>query len=495
MDAIGGTATGAGDAPSGGSGPGDGVPGDDPVFTAARAAIRAAEPRYRKGMRRTVNQEGFIEPAPFCDDLLARALADRAFLATATRRRFFRAATADARSALTAVLAAHDHLARGEKTDALDYLDLALTLDQEDLYAQRLYFENRGGYLETVPPARRFCPHPFERLESFHGGRVMFCCPAWLPVTIGSFESMSADEIWNSTPAQDIRASILDGSFRYCSRMHCPMFTADALPHVDRITDPEHQRSIAERRTTLPHAPRRVSLCHDRSCNLSCPSCRTRVIMANQGEAERLNTLTETSLMPLIRGARRVTITGSGDPFASRHYRWVIRSLTGEPEGQGPIIDLQTHGLLIERSWDELGLEGRVGNVLVSIDAATAPTYAVIRRGGDFAQLLDNLAFLQTLRAEGRVTRVRLDFVVQALNFREMPAAAALMRRHGFDGIKFQMLRSWRTWSTDDFARHHVGNPNHPEHGDFQRVLADPALAGADVEFYGFYGEGTGLDA
>jgi len=36
---------------------------------------------------------------------------------------------------------------------------------------------------------------------------VFFCCPAWLPVPIGNLETESADEIWNSPAAQEIRGS------------------------------------------------------------------------------------------------------------------------------------------------------------------------------------------------------------------------------------------------------------------------------------------------
>ena len=57
----------------------------------------------------------------------------------------------------------------------------------------------------------------------------------------------------------------------------------------------------------------------------------------------------------------------------------------------------------------------------VSVDAARQDTYEVVRRGGSFDRLCRNLDFLGGLRAERRIDLLRLDFVVQALNFREMP--------------------------------------------------------------------------
>ena len=101
-------------------------------------------------------------------------------------------------------------------------------------------------------------------------------------------------------------------------------------------------------------------------------------------------------------------------------------------------VDLQTNGLLMASSWDELQLDGLVDRVYVSIDATRAPTYEAVRRGGSFARLLDNLAFAAEKRRSGLINHVRLDFVVQTLNFREMPEAVELVQRFGFDGLKFQ---------------------------------------------------------
>lgn len=55
----------------------------------------------------------------------------------------------------------------------------------------------------------------------------------------------------------------------------------------------------------------------------------------------------------------------------------------------------------------------------------------------------------------------------------------------GCDGVKFQMIRSWGTWSAEEFRRHDISDPAHPEHGAFLQGLA--GLVGAEpfVEFWG----------
>lgn len=455
----------------------------------ARDVIMASAGHWQSGRRKTVSMPGYVEPKSFCDAVLAKALTDRAFLDPIERAEFFDwAIEQKGTRALLPVVAAHDLLARGAVADAIHHLDLALRIDQEDLYAQELWFAAQGTPIQPVDTEKRMCLNPFERAESASRNRLMFCCPAWLPVPFGQIEDGSVEEVWNSTAAQDIRASIHDGSYRYCSRMHCPMFTADDMPHVADIKNAEMKEVHETKATVLPPRIGRINLSHDRSCNLSCPSCRTDLIIADRAASRKLNELAENTLLPLIRAARRVKITGSGDPFASRHYRWIIQQLTAEQDG--PIIDLQTNGLLLERSWEPLGLagSGRVDTVLVSTDAATPETYRVVRRGGEYDDLLRNLEYLSELRASGEVRYVRVDFVVQALNFREMPAAARLSNDLGFDRIKFQMLRSWNTWSPEEFSRQHVGHPTHPEYQDLLAVLRDPILHGPKVAYSGFYG-------
>lgn len=456
------------------------------VWQAASECITSRAGRWQYGRRLTASHPDYIEPGPFCNALLAEALSDRQFLNTHKRAAFFEwLCESPTTKVLLPVLAAHDLISRGDTVRALKFLDHALVLDQEDLYAQELWFAARGDPIEPVDPRKRVCPNPFERIESASRNRLMFCCPAWLPAAAGSLDDDTVEAVWNSPAAQDIRASIHDGSYRYCSRMHCPMFTDDALPRVEDIKNPVLRNAMATKATVLPPKIKRISLAHDRSCNLSCPSCRKDLIIADRAETARLDALSDKALLPLIQASQRVIITGSGDPFSSKHYRNIIRRLTALPPG--PVIDLQTNGLLLARSWDELGLEGRVGNVLVSIDAAQKETYEKIRRGGVFEDLLENLEYLSALRKRGAVRYVRLDFVTQALNFREMPDAADLMRSYGFDQIKFQMLRSWNTWSPEEFKRHHVGHPSHPDHAELQRILSDPRLAQPDVILFGFY--------
>jgi Iron-sulfur cluster-binding domain len=451
-------------------------------FADARQAIAASRMAYVSRNRRIKGDaEAFARS--FRDELFA----DDARWTAAEREAFFRwVAAAPAPCAFALVLGAIDALDRRRPEQAAGYALAASKRLANDLFIQKLRRLAAGeGDADLMG---RFCRAPFEAIETAPGGDVHFCCPAWLPVPIGNLNDSAPDEIWNSPAAQAIRASIHDGSYRYCSRVHCAHLSSHSLPRTPDLRSARLNAIAAERRTKLKGRPERLVLAHDRSCTLSCPSCRTRVITANSAEAGRLNRMADDVLLPLAHDARRVRVTASGDPFGSRHFRHVMKGLTRR-DYPNLLLEIQTNGVLFTpAAWAELDLAGRLALVAVSLDAADEATYAVVRRGGSFRRLHANLAFLAERRRDGEIAHFRLDFVVQAANFREMPDMVAVADRYGFDAVKFQMIRNWNTWSAAEFAGHDIGSPAHPRYGEFLAVLAHSALRSVRVQFWGMAG-------
>jgi molybdenum cofactor biosynthesis enzyme MoaA len=216
------------------------------------------------------------------------------------------------------------------------------------------------------------------------------------------------------------------------------------------------------------------------------------LIVAKKAEVERLNVMAENTLLPLMRDASWVQITASGDAFGSAHFRHVLKRLNRK---EFPKLELQlrTNGLLIKDSWDDIGIDDLVEKFFISVDAAKKETYEIVRRGGLFERLLENLNFVSKLRKRNVVQFVRLDFVVQAMNFREMPDAADMVEEFGFDAIQFQMIRSWGTYTPEEFSLHNIGDPAHVDFEEFLSVLNSPRLKKKYVNYLGFYGVPTDI--
>lgn len=335
----------------------------------------------------------------------------------------------------------------------------------------------------AAPLADRFCTRPFESFELQENGTVNLCCPTWLRTRAGNLHANSAAEIWNSPAAQAVRAGIHDGSFRHCNHSVCPAIQAGTLPlRRDVAKEPRYREIIRAKATAMPDPPIYINLSHDKSCNLSCPSCRQKRIQFNDGpEYEQrlaLQQKLEAAFFTEPTGRSfMVSVTGSGDPFASRVFRDFLFRLDAS-KFPGLYVNIQTNGVLFTaKTWGNLWrLHGRISSVLVSLDAATEPTYDIVRRGGDWGQLLTNMEFLAGRRRAGQIKELIVFFVVQRANFREMPDFVRLGKRLGVDRITFQRAINWGTWTGAEYRDQAIWDPQHPQYPDFARIMADPVF-------------------
>ena len=328
-----------------------------------------------------------------------------------------------------------------------------------------------------------FCDRPFRWLEVSGvrlRGEAHLCCPSWLDVPVGDLSQQSVDDVWNGEAAQRVRASILDGSFRHCDASRCPFLASKVAPVRRRaeVDDPELRLVIEQGLTRLPWGPREINCAFDRSCNLSCPSCRADLIIEREAAPE-IRAIGERLRREALPDAQVLYVTGSGDPFGSPFFRGWLQDMTEDDVRGLERVHLHTNAQLwTRRAWSRLPehVRARVRTTEISIDAASPETYAVNRRGGRFDTLLENLELVAELRRSGPLRWVGLSFVVQENNFREMPAFVALAKRFGFDLVLFNKLLNWGTFSASEYRRRALHLRQHARHAELLDVLRDPAF-------------------
>lgn len=409
------------------------------------------------------------------------------------------------REIAVAVLLAYWQFLRGDLADALESARRIFWIDSRCLQAQwimqQVYEElaRRRAAGEDVDGISRpdeaalfekdfqdcFCPVPFTELMTIPEGAVYTCCPGYVPVPIGNVFEDTWKGAWNSPAAQEVRRAILDGDFKYCNRRECPYFRAHNLSKRSHITDPYLRDIIDNRRVVLSAPPKMASLGHDRTCNLSCPQCRTSLIVAKGELIDSLKVANENFVLPLIEKVPHVTVTNSGDPFASRHYRQFLKEINPTTYPDIRKLTLLTNGeLLNSKEWNNFSnLHYLDIEIVVSIDAACADTYAEIRRLGRFDRLMANLAFMAELRRQKKISMLSLRFAVQTRNFEEMPAFVRLAEANAVDAVVFTPLYNATTYSPEEFASRSVCDHAHPRHADLLRTVRDPVLRSPTVNF------------
>lgn len=345
---------------------------------------------------------------------------------------------------------------------------------------------NGGKGVTPVAPgadprfAGRFCPQPFRMAQAYDDGTLYFCCPSWLPVSPGNLHDAPIEEVWNSSWAQAVRKSILDGSYRYCSEVNCPRLQGQegGLEPNESVRDPYMRKIIDEGLTVLPKGPQDLSVAYDPTCNLSCPSCRTELYKCGSEQKAQIGVIHEHIFGKGLAGTRFITISTNGDPFASSYYLSALREFDWAGH-RGLRINFITNGLrLTPEMWESVrNCHNNVNSIHVSVNAASPETFAINQRGGQLEKLLPNLEFIASLRRKRRIHRFSLGFYVLANNFREMNDFVALGKRLGVDSIFFGHILRAQSHTDEEFARIAVHLPGHPDHAEFLEILRGPIMS------------------
>jgi len=323
-------------------------------------------------------------------------------------------------------------------------------------------------------------------------GNMHLCCIWYVPQTVGNIENNSFEAVWNSPMAQKIRQSILDGTYEYCSSA-CPHLYGDQkgwIQDKSEVTDTYLLEIIRNGITKLPRGPQVILPAYDTTCNLSCPSCRSEVIVLKKEEFNRVTKLHEKVLAEAVKNARLVVFSGQGDAFSSRIYRGFLQNF--KPEDYPDLtIFLVTNGqLLTPGMWHSIRrAHSRIGALQISFNAGTPETYAKMQRGGTLERLLENLAFVKQLRQRGDLPALLFSFYVCNPNWREIKLFINIAKEYGADLARFTVIDKMDggAFTAAGYEEIEIFDPRHPEHQDFRNYLNDPIFLDPIVEIGSLY--------
>jgi len=278
----------------------------------------------------------------------------------------------------------------------------------------------------------KFCTRPFDTLLIDKEGSCYACeCTAWLPQSIGNLRVRSLSDILESSTAQQIRDSIVDGSYRYCNDGQC-MYLKDLsrVPWSSEIPS-NHLKEIR--------------LAIDDSCNLACPSCRARPIFIKGGKTLTMRLRLIDKVIEFINHSNNqlnIHIGSDGDPFASLVYRYFMRKV---PDKSTLSYTFQTNGLLVKQMYGRVThIFDKLKTLNLSIDGATEGTYELLRKGGRWNKVKENMQFIKEIKQKHGFL-FHMHMVVQKNNWREMPDMLGLARHYNADMVYFNPVQDWNT--------------------------------------------------
>ena len=337
------------------------------------------------------------------------------------------------------------------------------------LVKERTKFQMPTVFLEKNLKGK-FCLSPFVSIQIDPWGNVSLCgCDTWMPTKIGNLFNQTLDQLLSSEIAKSIRKSIIQGTYEYCNEKTCGIIQNNELIKNEQL--PPNVHDLIEDSTSFA-IPHEIVISGDLTCNLSCPSCRTSVIRTSDSERAQQqqlgnilfqNLFTRPSDVPI-----KITVSTSGEVFASPFLLQFLSNI--DPENFPNLkLKLQTNGLLARKRWHLLaGLVDRVSEITITFDAARPNTYEILRRGGTWPDLLDNLKFLSDQRQTGMKLYTRM--VVQQANWNEILEFYDISQQFDADRVEYVRITDWGTYGTE-FSKHDVLDPNHPEYTAAQHMI------------------------
>jgi len=309
-------------------------------------------------------------------------------------------------------------------------------------------------------PIKYSCNLPFTHVTVDSNLDCFLCqCDGWLPVPVGKvFDFETLEDVWSSPTARMLQIDIDKKKYTWCAVNHCGVTAKDVRNY----------------------APHTLYINIDDSCNLACPSCRRELRMLDQGPEFENKTRGLAHIVKWLEKFEHpimISLGGTGDALASQLCRDFIKKYCHKVT---QTFEITTNGLLLRKVIENSSIRPAVSIFSISVDAGSAEVYEQVRRPGKWSVLIENLEWLSTNKKN---SKVRLNFVLQKTNFRDLPAFMELCKKYNFAG-SIQSLNDWGTWNSKPvlnpdaytivngtYLDHDVANSTHSDHADFIQVL------------------------
>jgi hypothetical protein len=200
--------------------------------------------------------------------------------------------------------------------------------------------------------------------------------------------------------------------------------------------------------------------------------------MAKPDQIIKIDNITDFIKNNYSKEARKLAITGSGDPWASKSFRKFLFEFDPKLWPNLDDIYLTTNANLFnEKNWKRIEkAHPYVKSVEISIDAATKNTYEnKTRIGGNWEVLMENLDFISTIPT---IQNLRCSFVTQLDNYNEMREFAELIYKkfekrietQGYSEatlVYFGKIFQWTHMDYESFKQKAIWMEDHSEYEKF----------------------------
>ena len=283
-----------------------------------------------------------------------------------------------------------------------------------------------------MPESPFFCKRPWTGFEIEHDGTVKPCCMT-KETSCGNTNHMSIEEIWNGEKYKKLRELMATGQWEKVCRPECPRLHGkfeDPTPECQTEEFAQNyslnEEEIRKKLTVLNSKPRFWKLTHSTRCNIDCIMC-----YQDRNDLRQLPEKFYEDMIDFQPFIQEIELIG-GETFAIKRFRQLLKFFADSNEYPNLRFSFVTNGTVYDDNTLDMIRKLHVSWISISVDAATFPTYSIIRRGGDFDNTCKGIEKWTKLGKENGIP-VLLSFTVMKNNVGEIAAFVDLARKYGVD--------------------------------------------------------------
>ena len=305
--------------------------------------------------------------------------------------------------------------------------DVATWTEDADPFGARWYFVR-----DRLPVA---CTNPWTNLEVNRQEPLYasVCMADWVRDQPTRIPSEGIPAVWNSDYYKALRVGMKRGSIEHTCYGHCGV---QAVRRQKKVVEKQYIagqgepflrnrlrqfHEIATGAEELTSLPTNISIGPSGACNHKCTMCHA----APARELTKRNELQEPfydELRRLLPVMEHLHVNGGGEPLFSHVFR---RFLLETDWSRCPDlkIDLTTNGTALVPAFVTKLFAAPFKSFIVSLNAATGPTFLSISGRDDFHKIIANVRWLAAHRHEFVYRRpvLQLSYVVMRNNWHEIP--------------------------------------------------------------------------
>ena len=198
---------------------------------------------------------------------------------------------------------------------------------------------------------------------------------------------------------------------------------------------------LGEKTVNVKNLPIEVSIEVSKRCNIQCRMCTQPLILKDTVKSHGSNHLDFDIEMyqkfnHILYNATFFYLVGIGEPFINRHFLQILRA-----SSQHRLYSwVYTNGLLLTPEKMKEIIFSELTRVTFSISAGSDQKYSEIHKGGEFKQVMENIAAFAEIKDDLKVSHPELtiNFVAMKDNVHELPLLIKRLPPHSIGTLEIK---------------------------------------------------------